>query len=184
MAHPGYDGMWLPPDQDPRTQATPERGERGCLDGYLDHYRLTLALKCDGLSPAQLATRAVPPSNISLLGLVRHMARVEHSWSRRVIEGHPDLPRLFDSETFDEDAGFSWADEPTEESVRAAFDLWQSEIAHAREVYAAASLDDLVIAYGDEIEVRDVVVHMVEEYARHVGHADLVRECLDGRAGV
>ena len=69
------------------------------------------------------------------------MARVEHSWARRVIEGNPDLPRHFDSESFDEDAGFNWADEPTDESVREAFDLWQTEIAHARDAYAAVSLD-------------------------------------------
>ena len=100
------DGMWLPHDQDPRMQATPTRGERECLIGYLDLYRGTLALKCDGLSAEQLATRAVPPSNISLLGLVRHMARVEQSWFRRVLAANMDLPRIFQ----DEDAGFDFGD--------------------------------------------------------------------------
>ena len=71
--------MWLPTDQDPRMQMGPTRGERECLLGYLEHYRQTLALKCDDLTAEQLATKAVPPSNISLLGLVRHMARVEQS---------------------------------------------------------------------------------------------------------
>ena len=103
MANPGYDGMWLPTDQDPRMQMGPTRGERECLIGYLEHYRQTLALKCDGLTAEQLATRAVPPSNISLLGLVRHMARVEQSWFRRVIEARMDIPRLFQDEA--EDAG-------------------------------------------------------------------------------
>ena len=100
------DGMWLPHDQDPRMQATPTRGERECLIGYLDFYRGTLALKCDGLSAEQLATRAVPPSNISLLGLVRHMARVEQSWFRRVLPANMELPRIFQ----DEDAGFDFGD--------------------------------------------------------------------------
>ena len=96
-----FDGMWLPHDQDPRMQEGPTRGEKECLVGYLEHYRGTLALKCDGLDAEQLATRAVPPSNISLLGLVRHMARVEQSWFRRVIEERMDIPRLFQ----DDDGG-------------------------------------------------------------------------------
>ena len=98
-----FDGMWLPMDQDPRFQDDqPPRGERECLVHYLERYRTTLALKCEGLDAEQLATRAVPPSNLSLLGLVRHMARVEHSWFRRVIEGRPELPQLFHGE----DGGF------------------------------------------------------------------------------
>ena len=101
-----FDGMWLPSDQDPRMQMGPTRGEKECLVGYLEHYRGTLALKCDGLDAEQLATKAVPPSNISLLGLVRHMARVEQSWFRRVIEDRMDIPRLFQ----DEDAGFDLPD--------------------------------------------------------------------------
>lgn len=182
MGYPGYDGMWLPADEDPRVQADQPRGERGCLDGYLDHYRLTLALKCQGLSPAQLGSKAVPPSNISLLGLVRHMSRVEHHWARRVIEGRDSLDRLFPAEN--EDAGFALPEAIDEEAVAEAFELWRAEIAHARTAYAAVSLDDLVTRNGEQLEVRDVVVHMIEEYARHCGHADLVREAIDGRAGL
>ena len=178
MAYPGYDGMWLPSDQDPRMQMGPTRGERECLLGYLEHYRQTLALKCDGLDAAQLASKAVPPSNISLLGLVRHMARVEQSWFRRVIEARMDIPRLFQ----EEDAGFDLP-EVDDELVRASHALWQEEIAHAREVLGRTDLDTVVDVHGDPTEVRDIVVHMVEEYARHCGHADLVRECVDGRAG-
>jgi uncharacterized damage-inducible protein DinB len=180
MAHPGYDGMWLPQDQDPRQQVGPTRGERECLVGYLEHYRLTLGMKCDGLSPEQLGAKAVPPSNISLLGLVRHMARVEQSWFRRVIEGNTGLPRLFQGE--DEDAGFNFPD-VDEALVAEAHDSWQAEVAHAREVLDRSDLDTVVDVHGDAVEVRDIVVHMIEEYARHCGHADLVRECIDGRAG-
>ena len=178
MANPGYDGMWLPSHQDPRQQQPPTRGERECLVGYLEHYRLTLGMKCDGLSPEQLATKAVPPSNISLLGLVRHMARVEQSWFRRVIEGNLGLPRLFQ----DEEAGFDVPD-VDEGLVAEAHDLWQAEVAHAREVLGGTDLDTVVDVHGDAVEVRDIVVHMIEEYARHCGHADLLRECIDGRTG-
>lgn len=178
MAH---QGMWLPPSEDPRMQQAPTRGERECLVGYLEHYRTTLVLKCDGLTAAQLGTRSVPPSSISLLGLVRHMARVEQSWFRRVIEDATDLPRLFEGE--DEDAGFGWSGEADDALVADAWELWRREVAHARDVLARTDLDTVVDVHGDPVEVRDIVVHMVEEYARHLGHADLVRECLDGRTG-
>lgn len=171
--------MWLPADQDPRmADLQPTRGEKECLVGYLEHHRQTLALKCDGLDAQQLALKAVPPSNISLLGLVRHMARVEQSWFRRVIEGRMEIPRIFQ----DEDAGF---DLPAvdDELVRASHELWQGEIAYAREVLDRTDLDAVVDVHGEPTEVRDIVVHMVEEYARHCGHADLVRECVDGRTG-
>ena len=174
-----FDGMWLPRDQDPRLQDQPTRGERECLLGYLEHYRGTLALKCDGLTAEQLATKAVPPSNISLLGLVRHMARVEQSWFRRVIEDNMDLPRLF----ADEDGGFDFGG-VDDSLVRESHDLWQSEVAYARSVLDRTELDQVVDVHGEPTEVRDIVVHMIEEYARHCGHADLVRECIDGRTGL
>lgn len=171
---------WLPEDQDPRAQEVTWRGEREVVVGYLEHYRTTLELKCDGLTPEQLATAAVPPSRISLLGMVRHLARVEQSWTRRVIEGRPELPRLFQ----DEDGGFELdLDRVGPAYVAEAWDLWRTEVAHAREVLERTPLDALVSVHGDEIEVREVVVHLVEEYARHLGHVDLVREVLDGRTG-
>jgi hypothetical protein len=177
-----YDGLWVPPDQDPRGNPAPSRGERAVLDEYLDHHRQTLAMKCEGLTPAQLATRAVPPSALSLLGLVRHLARVEQSWFRRVIEGRTELPKHFDGPG--EDGGFTLHGTVDDEVVAEAMTLWRSEVDHAREVLAAVALDQLVDVHGEQHEVRDLVVHMIEEYARHVGHADLLRECLDGRTGV
>ncbi|EON24963.1 MULTISPECIES: DinB family protein [Nocardioides] len=181
MANPGYDGMWLPQDQDPRSEAGPVRGELATLVGYLEAYRTTLELKCQGLTPTQLGTRSVPPSNLSLLGLVRHMARVEQSWFRRVIEGHMEIPRLFQDE--DLDAGFNWAGEADDALVADSWELWRAEVEHARAVLDRTDLDTLVDVHGEPSEVRDLVVHMIEEYARHCGHADLVRECIDGRAG-
>ncbi len=172
--------MWLPDDQDPRMQAGSTRGERECLVGYLEHYRTTLELKCDGLTPAQLGARSVPPSTLSLLGMVRHMARVEQSWFRRVIEGRMEIVRLFQ----EEDGGFDYnADAVDDDFVAEAWDLWRSEVAHARRVLERTDLDAVVDVHGDPTEVRDIVVHMIEEYARHCGHADLLRECIDGRTG-
>jgi len=181
MANPGYNGMWLPQDQDPRAEAGPTRGELDTLVGYLEAYRTTLELKCEGLTPEQLGTRSVPPSNLSLLGLVRHMARVEQSWFRRVIEDQPDIPRHFQEEGLD--AGFAWPGEADDALVAAAWELWRDEVAHARDVLRRTDLDALVDVHGDPTEVRDIIVHMIEEYARHCGHADLIRECIDGRAG-
>ena len=175
---PGYGGMWLPQDQDPRMQAGRTRGERACVIGYLEHYRTTLELKCQGLTPEQLGTRSVPPSNMSLLGMVRHLARVEQSWFRRVIDGHLDVPRLFQ----DEDGGFDFG-QVDQALVDSAWELWRTEVEYAREVLDRTDFDTIVEVHGEPSEVRDIVVHMVEEYARHLGHADLLRECIDGRAG-
>ncbi len=175
------DGMWLPTDQDPRQHTGITRGELACLEGYLEAYRQTLEMKCDGLDPAQLASASVPPSAMSLLGLVRHLARVEHHWFRRVIGGRTELPRLFDGE--DEDAGFSLPTPVDPAVVEDSFALWRGEVSHARQVLAGVGLDTVVEVHGQPLEVRDLVVHMVEEYARHAGHADLLRECVDGRTG-
>ena len=139
-------------------------------------------MKCDGLTPEQLALRSVPPSTMSLLGLVRHLAKVEHHWFRRVLEGQADLPRLYRTEE-DPDLDFNGA-QGTEEDVADAWESWGREVVHARKVYAGyADLGESFDYQGDATEVRDIVVHMIEEYARHVGHADLLRECIDGRTG-
>ena len=173
--------MWVEPEDDPRDQEL-TRGERATLLGYLDSYRKTLVMKCDGLTPEQLATPSVPPSNLSLLGLVRHMAAVEQSWFRRVMDRHLELPRLY-GKGEDRDADFTGV-QPTQECVDEAFASLAREVAYAEEWVAAR--DDLGVLgdlHGDSIELRDVLVHMIEEYARHCGHADLLRECIDGRTG-
>jgi len=175
------DGLWTEPDSDPRNDIPPGTGEKGVLDEYLNRYRLTFAMKCEGLTPEQLATRSVPPSTMSLLGLIRHLARVEHSWTRRVLEGHSELPLLYRTPE-DPDLDFHQA-VPDDAVVTEAWDTWRREVLHARVVYEKLELDELVEVHGEETEVRDVVVHLVEEYARHVGHADLLRECIDGRTG-
>jgi len=174
-------GNWTDPTSDPRTAIDYGRGEKAVLATYLDHYRLTIELKCADLTVGQLATRSVPPSTMSLLGLVRHLARVEHSWTRRVLQGQPELPRLYRTEE-DPDLDFNGA--VADDAVLAeAWESWRRETAHAREVYDTLDLDELVDVHGDPTEIRDIIVHLVEEYARHAGHADLLRECIDGRTG-
>src|SRR5690349_22239386 len=103
----GYNGMWVRPDDDPRTTASPV-GEFATIREYLSNYRLTLGMKCEGLSPEQLATRSVPPSTMSLLGLIRHLARVEHNWFQRSLRGRREQERLYWSPA-DNDLDFSGA---------------------------------------------------------------------------
>jgi uncharacterized damage-inducible protein DinB len=140
-------------------------------------------MKCEGLSPEQLATRSVPPSTLSLLGLVRHLARVEHNWFHRVLGGHLDQPRLYRTGE-DPDLDFSGAvGDPA--VVDDAFATWRQQIADADAwLDGVSDLGAVVpIRPGEEGSVRDILVHMIEEYARHCGHADLLRECIDGRTG-
>lgn len=177
----GYDGMWAPPGQDPREVEGMPTGERAVLVEYLERYRTTLELKCEGLDAEQLARRSVPPSTLSLLGLVRHLARVEHSWSRRVLEGRTELPRLYRTDE-DPDLDFHGA-VPDDAVVADAWRSWRGEVEHARDVLAGLQLHRTVSVDGEQAEVRDIVVHLIEEYARHLGHADLLRECIDGRTG-
>lgn len=157
-------------------------GELANYRDYLDHYRRTLERKCAGLSPAQLATRSVPPSSLSLLGMVRHLARVEHFWFRRALV-EVDGERLYD----DGDAGFADV-QPTQEAVDEAWAQWRGQVALADAWLDDRTDEDLatVVTFrrGTETSsVRDILVHMIEEYARHCGHADLLRECIDGTTG-
>jgi uncharacterized damage-inducible protein DinB len=180
-----YPDMWADPDDDPREALANPVGEKATLWNYLKHYRITLEMKCDGLDAEQLARRSVPPSTMSLLGLVRHLAHVEQSWFRRVLQGQPDLPRLFGKTAENPDADFDGAvADPA--VVEDAWESWRREVRAADAWLETLPEDGLgrTVARGDEqIPVRDVLVHMVEEYARHVGHADLLRECIDGRVG-
>jgi uncharacterized damage-inducible protein DinB len=177
--------MWTEDGQDPRTYDNPQ-GEKATYVEYLRNYRLTLGLKCEGLTPEQLATRSVPPSSMSLLGLVRHMAAVEHSWFQRVAQATGE-DRLYRTEE-DRDLDFNGA-VGTQECVDDAFATWRREMAKAEEWFESVPESDLGRELpipgreGEVVSVRDMVVHMVEEYARHCGHADLLRETIDGRTG-
>jgi uncharacterized damage-inducible protein DinB len=174
--------MWVDQEDDPRESDTVATGEKAVLTEYLDRYRMTLQMKCEGLDADQLARRSVPPSSMSLLGLVRHLARVEHHWFRRALEGHDELPRLYRTEE-DPNLDFNGA-RPDDGVVADAWQSWQREVAHAKAWLEAAGDLGATFEYeGDQVEIRDIVVHMIEEYARHCGHADLLRECIDGRTG-
>jgi uncharacterized damage-inducible protein DinB len=154
--------------------------ERVMLGAWLDFHRDTLAAKCAGLSDDQLRQRAVPPSTLSLLGLVRHMAEGEHQWFAMVLAGEQTEYPYYSDENPDADT----ADVDTAD-VAEAFETWRSECASARErVAAAPSLDTTGTQDGKEFSLRWIMIHMIEEYARHNGHADLLRERIDGSVGV
>lgn len=182
-----YPDMWADPDDDPREALAKPVGEKETLWNYLRHYRLTLEMKCDGLDAEQMARRSVPPSTLSLLGLVRHLAKVERGWFQEVLAGGgEDLPPLYhDPARPDVDVDFEDAvADPA--VVEQAWADWRREVRDADAWMETLPEDDLgrmVPRRGDEIPVRDILVHMIEEYARHVGHADLLRECIDGRVG-
>ncbi|MEU8542298.1 DinB family protein [Streptomyces sp. NPDC048717] len=165
----------------PRIRPDTLSGERAALEQWLDFHRETLALKCQGLDDAQLRTVSVPPSDLNLLGLVRHMAEVELAWFRRVLAGE-DTPWLYDDEK-DEDRDIHVTDEDTWEE---AYATWQEQIAHARANAAGRDLDDPGLRptrHGKTVNLRWIYLHMIEEYARHNGHADLIRERIDGATG-
>ena len=176
-------GMWMDAAVDPRFAAgTDLEGERATLLDYLRAYRLTMELKCADLDAAQLARRSVPPSTMSLLGLVRHMADVERSWFRRVM-AQADAPPLYGSQ---EVADADWLGAVADPAVVAdAWRAWREEVAFAEKLMAGSP--DLgvkgTMKDGTPIALREVLVHMIEEYARHCGHADLLRERIDGRVG-
>ncbi|MFJ3925875.1 DinB family protein [Streptomyces sp. NPDC090022] len=154
--------------------------ERATLRGYLDYHRATLAMKCEGLTDEQLRRRSMPPSTLSLLGLVRHMAEVERHWFRRVVGGE-DLPHLW-SDSSDFQAAYD-----ASESTRAqAFPAWEAEVARARRIEERApslEVTAYVPKWEAEVSLRLVMLHLIHEYARHNGHADFLREGIDGVVG-
>jgi uncharacterized damage-inducible protein DinB len=177
-----YPDMWLDPDADPREGRPEPADERSTVLSYLRAYRLTMEMKCADLDPGQLATRSVPPSTMSLLGLIRHMAEGERYWFRRVMAGEDASP-LFRSE---DDREADWSGAVADPGVVAeAWDAWRHEVAFAERF--VDGVDDLATlgrrSDGSTVPLRSVLVHVVEEYARHCGHADLLRERIDGRTG-
>ncbi|WP_338675296.1 DinB family protein [Streptomyces sp. SCSIO 30461] len=164
-----------------RTEPSITAGERDMLEGWLDFHRETLALKCVGLDDKQLREPSVPPSDLNLLGLVRHMAEVERHWFRRILVGEDVSPLFYTEEDPDGDHHVT-----TDDTWEQAHGAWQNEISRAREHTAPRSLDDLSAGTsksGEQFNLRWIYVHMIEEYARHNGHADLLRERIDGATG-
>jgi Protein of unknown function (DUF664) len=177
-----------PSDDDPRENRPRLGDERTTLVENLRSVRLTLEMKCSGLDAEALARRSVEPSTMSLLGLVRHLAEMERATFRELMAGQ-DAPRLFCSAT-NRDGDFDGA-VPDPEVVAEAWDAWQAEVDFAeRFVAEAPSLDitgdDPLNQHGSgggPMSLREALVGLIGEYARHLGHADLLRERIDGRIG-
>ncbi|MGV9264134.1 DinB family protein [Kitasatospora sp. NPDC003701] len=152
------------------------------LTAWLDFHRATLARKCEGLTADQLRLRSVPPSSLSLLGLVRHLAEVERYWFRIVLLGEEPGPAGLYWSAEHPDGDFDLLDAADAE---ADFATWQTQIAAARAACEGLSLDTVGKRprEGREVTLRWILVHMIEEYARHNGHADLLRELVDGVTG-
>jgi uncharacterized damage-inducible protein DinB len=172
-----YPDMWADPADDPRdSNGVSPDGELATLRDYLTSYRLTLLMKCEELSPEQMARRSVPPSTMSLLGLLRHLAEAERDW-RNWISDVAALPSLFGAPDGDFEGAVA-----DDDVVSAAYSSLRLEQDATDEILAEHS--DLSVRLGErEISVRELLVHRIEEYARHCGHADLLRECIDGRVG-
>ena len=160
--------------QDPPRAA----GERAMYQAWLDFHRGTLLWKCAGLADAQLREASVPPSTLTLLGLVRHMSEVERAWFRRRAAG-VTLPDLYCTDE-DRDGDF---DNVAEADVEKDLATFKAECLAADEDARAMSLEDTFAGRNGPISLRWAYVHMIEESARHNGHADLLRERIDGATG-
>ncbi|AQT79979.1 Mini-circle protein [Mycolicibacterium litorale] len=155
--------------------------ERTTLEAWLDFYRWTLLSKCDGLTDAQLRTATTPPSPLTLLGLVQHLAEVERNWFRRILATETAAPIYGRGAGAGHDGGFEVSDES---SPQEAVMVWQEEVARARANCAVRELTDTSAFGASEVSLRWIYIHMIGEYARHCGHADLIRERTDGATGV
>ncbi|MEU1284079.1 DinB family protein [Kitasatospora sp. NPDC005856] len=170
------DGRPIPP---------PHAAERTMLEGWLDFQRATLALKVDGLDDRQVRLASAPPSSMTLLGLVQHLAEVERNWHQRVFAGQ-DVPPVYGP---DNAGGYGL--DPAR-GMPEALATWKAEIDRGRELAADKSLDaagplspqEAAVLGSDSVSLRWILVHLIEEYARHNGHADLLRERIDGVTGV
>ncbi len=167
----------------------PSGDERTTLTEFLDYYRSVLLRKIDGVSDDDARRPTVEPSDLNLLGLLRHLADVERSWFRWVFTGAEAAPLFAGVSHPDGDRDGDLHPGPSD-TVAAALALWQKEVEHSRSVVAASDLDDPAAVVGTRdgqpfgpVNLRWILVHMIEEYARHCGHADLLRERVDGATG-
>jgi uncharacterized damage-inducible protein DinB len=156
--------------------------ERTTLESWLEFHRATLAIKCEGLDDSQAAAASAAPSSLTLTGLVQHMAEVERNWFRRVLAAE-QAPPICDPQADPDgpDGGFDLAEGAT---LSGALAVWREEIARAKEICAARALTSTGRFIDQDVSLRWIYVHMIEEYARHNGHADLLRERIDGTTGI
>ncbi|MGW7415748.1 DinB family protein [Streptomyces sp. NPDC054863] len=152
------------------------------LRAYLDFHRATLAMKCRGLSDEELRQQSMPPSTLSLLGLVRHMGEVERTWFRRVVDQEKDIPHLWSDK-----GDYQEAYDASAATRGEAFAAWEAEVEHSRRIEREAESLDVYghfARWGEDVSLRWVMLHLIHEYARHNGHADFLREGVDGVVGV
>jgi len=172
---------------DPRTEPPLSGGEAQLAFAFLDYHRETLMMKVAGLDSAQLAT-ALPPSPMTLGGLVKHLALVEESWFCERLSGR-ELAEPWASVDWDADEDWDWHS-AVDDEPDALLGQWERSVAMAREcadeAMAAAGFDQMTVQpnrRGEHFSMRWIVIHMIEEYARHNGHADMIRESIDGQTG-
>ncbi|MEU7167933.1 DinB family protein [Streptomyces morookaense] len=170
------DGRLIPP---------PQAGERAMLESWLEYHRATLVLKCTGLDDAQTRLASAEPSQLTLLGLVQHMTDVERKWFQQVLAGR-DVPWAYG-----EKHAYGFALDP-DRGMAEALAMWRAETDASRASAAGVALDDTgqfpdhetAIIGSRDVSLRWILLHVIEEYARHNGHADLIRERIDGTTGV
>lgn len=168
----GWSDMFVAEDDDPRVDGGWGDDERSVLLGQLRDRRLTLEMKCSGLDAEQLTRPSVPPSDLSLIGLVRHLAGVETYWASVAFAGE-DVARPFVDE---------FGVEPSDAEIAASWTAWREAVGCTERV--VAETDDLgQLGAGRAVPLREILVHLIREYAQHLGHADLLRERIDGRVG-
>jgi Protein of unknown function (DUF664) len=175
--HPGA-MTWIAPSPPALADGPLVGDDRPILEGFLAWERSTLRNICAGLTAGQLVQRPIPASNLSLLGLVRHLAKVERTWFRQRAAGEPVGP-MYD-QALGKDADFNELDPALAEQDFARFD---EEIRLADAAAAGLAFDDTFLLDGEPCSLRLVYVHMIAEYSRHNGHADLLRESIDGTTG-
>jgi uncharacterized damage-inducible protein DinB len=163
-----------------RQRPTYLKGERELLDGWLEFHRATLLAKCEGLSPEQLRAQPVTPSPLSLHGLVRHMAETERNWFGRILQGNLTLTRIWESSLKESNGMVPPDDADWNQDLQA----WLAECEASRKAAAERDLGTAGRWRDKDVTLRSIYQHMIQEYARHNGHADLIRESLDGSTGL
>lgn len=158
-----------------RVRPTYARDERELLDRWLEFHRATLVAKCEGLTDPQRKDRPVASSELSLHGLVRHLTETERNWFERVLLGDLSQTQIWPEGALVPLDGADWEND---------LDVWRAECDASRRAAAGHSLDDCGLWRDKQISLRSIYLHMIQEYARHNGHADLIRELEDGAVGL
>jgi uncharacterized damage-inducible protein DinB len=162
-----------------RVEPAYDLADRAMLEAWLEFHRVTLLLKCEGLDDAARKARPVPTSNLSLHGLIRHMAEVERNWFTRVLLSAPETPPIWFDPAIDDSELVPLDDADWEADLAA----WHAQCQQSRANADGKELDFTGARRGEPVSLRWIYVHMIEEYARHNGHADLIRELIDGAVG-